>query len=413
MNVFDALDAALTDVVLSAEDRRELKKILNIFFLGQLVGLPTLHSILKKYGIRSNNYQISFKKLCKKLTTNKIAIIYSSIFESQILAILKKMSEKDSSCWSRELVTAVLDDSIFKQWLTSQDPEKDFEYAFGKFFSGQSMSTVYGFKVVTFALCIDGVLYPLYFDFVKKTVEGNPRPDKATQVAQKLVKKWGLFLKKAEKEGIKLPNIHFSCDSGYNDVPLSKTCLDNNLVYISVPKKSHMFEIEDSKGRITKTNLSDWINNSFLKAEKAHQKTQQTPFICRFKAHYCSQNREVTLLAFRLNGSKKVSIIYTTDKNIFAKTLRRHWFQRTYIEQFFKLLKHVLKIQEARTRTKNDFEDKLWRFAFIALNAQKIVRFVRKRIKKFDKNGFITMQRILNDDPDISDLLQELLGAKN
>ena len=90
-----------------------------------------------------------------------------------------------------------------------------------------------------------------------------------------------------------------------------------------------MFEIEDSKGRITKTNLSDWINNSFLKAEKAHQQQQQTPFIYRFKAHYCSQNREVTLLAFRLKGSKKVSIIYTTDKNIFAKTLRRHWFQRT------------------------------------------------------------------------------------
>ena len=43
------------------------------------------------------------------------------------------------------------------------------------------MSTVYGFKVVTFALCIDGVLYPLYFDFVKKTVEGNPRADKATR----------------------------------------------------------------------------------------------------------------------------------------------------------------------------------------------------------------------------------------
>ena len=127
MNAFDALDASLTDVVLSAEDRRELKNILNLFFLGQLVGLPTLHSILRKYGISSNNHQVSFKKLCKKLTTNKIAIIYSSIFESQILAILKKMSEKDSSCWSRELVTAVLDDSIFKQWLQSQDPEKDFE----------------------------------------------------------------------------------------------------------------------------------------------------------------------------------------------------------------------------------------------------------------------------------------------
>ncbi len=72
---------------------------------------------------------------------------------------------------------------------------------FGKFFSGQFMSAVYGFKVVTFALCIDGILYPLYFDFVKKTVEGHPAPDKAAKVAQKLVEKWGLFTKKMEKAG--------------------------------------------------------------------------------------------------------------------------------------------------------------------------------------------------------------------
>ena len=386
--------------------------------MGQIVGLPTLHSILQRYDIGSNNHQINYKKLCKRLTTNEISKIYASVFETQILSVLKRMSEKDSSCWSRELVTAVLDDSIFKQWHGSQDPkngekrEKDFEHYFGKFFSGQFMSAVYGFKVVTFALCINGILYPLYFDFVKKTVEGHPKPDKATQVAQKLVEKWGLFLEKAKKKGVTLPKIHFSCDSGYNDVALSQTCMDNNLVYISVPKKNHIFEIENSKGEIIKIKLSDWVNNYFLKAEKKHLKTQKTPFIYRFKAQYCAQNREVTLLAFRLKGSKKVSIIYTTDKNIFAKTLRRHWFQRTYIEQFFKLLKHVLQIQEARTRAKNDFEDKLWRFAFIAFHAQKIVAFVRKRVKKFHKCGFITIQRILNDDPDISALLQGLLFTK-
>ena len=342
--MFDALETELNGLVLSSEESRQLKKILNIFFLGQVIGLPTLHSILQKYDIGSNNYQVNFKKLCKKLTTNKIGKIYAAVFESQISDALKKMSEKDSSCWSRELVTAVLDDSIFKQWLNSQDPYKDFDHAFGKFFSGQFMSAVYGFKVVTFALCIDGILYPLYFDFVKKTVEGHPAPDKAPKVAQKLVEKWGLFRKKMEKAGISIPKIHFSCDSGYSDVALSNTCLVNNLVYISVPKKSHMFDIEDAKGCIKKVKLSDWITDTFLEAEKVHEKTKNTPFTYRFKAHYCAQKREVTLLAFRLKGSKKVSIIYTTDKNIFAKTLRRHWFQRTYIEQFFKLLKHVLQI---------------------------------------------------------------------
>ena len=408
--------------MLSAEDARELKKFLNIFLLGQLIGLPTLHSILQKFGIGSNNHQINYKKLCKKLTINEISKIYATIFETQILNVLQKMSEKDSSCWSRELVTAVLDDSIFKQWLNTQDlkkNEKDFEDCFGKFFSGQFMSTVYGFKIVTFALCIDGVLYPLYFDFVKKAVKDSPAPDKSTKVAQGLVKKWGLFLEKVKKKGITLPKIHFSCDSGYNDVALSETCLNNNLIYISVPKKSHLFEIDKPKGGVKQTNLTDWITDTFLKAEKKHEKAEKalskadkTPFTYRFKAKYCAQNREVTLLAFRLNGSKKVSIIYSTDKNIFAKTLRRHWFQRTYIEQFFKLLKHVLQIQEARTSTKNDFESKLWRFSFIALQAQKIVQFLRKRIKNFDKYGFISIQRILNDDPDIINLLQSYLTVK-
>ncbi|TAF31269.1 MAG: hypothetical protein EAZ67_13125 [Cytophagales bacterium] len=39
------------------------------------------------------------------------------------------------------------------------------------------------------------------------------------------------------------------------------------------------------------------------------------------------------MLAFRLNGSNKVSVIYSTSQTIFAKTLRRHWFQRTYIDR--------------------------------------------------------------------------------
>ena len=79
-------------MVLSANDARELKKILNIFFLGQIVGLPTLHSILQKYDIGSNNHQISYKKLCKRLTINEISKIYASVFETQVLAVLQKMS---------------------------------------------------------------------------------------------------------------------------------------------------------------------------------------------------------------------------------------------------------------------------------------------------------------------------------
>jgi hypothetical protein len=85
-----------------------------------------------------------------------------------VLAVLQKMSKRDSCCWSREIVTALLDDSIFKQWHNSQDVSKYFENCYGKFFSGQFMAAVYGFKVVTFALSIEWIVYLLYFKYVKK-----------------------------------------------------------------------------------------------------------------------------------------------------------------------------------------------------------------------------------------------------
>ena len=393
---------------MTAHQQIALKKILQVFFLGQLVGLPTLQSILTKYGM-SNYRQKSYKSICKALSINKIKGIFESVFEHQVYESLKSLCEKDSSCWSRELVTVVLDDSIFKQWLQSQDPEQAFENCYGRFFSGQYGRVVYGFKVVTLGICVDGIFYPLYFDFVKKSKEGEAAPEKAVKVAEKLVKRWGKWTEKLKKQGLILPKLHFSCDNGYSDVSLANTCEQNHLIYISVAKKSHYFEIENQKIK-----LSDWINQSFIAAEKVHEEKQKTlpdgqkkPFIYRVRANYCSKKLEVTLLAFRLNGSEKVSVIYTPDKTIFAKTLRRHWFQRTYIEQFFKLLKHTLKIQEARTTNKTDFEIKLLRFAFIAWHAQQLVRFVRKKLKGFGKKGFLTIQRLLNSDPDFLDLLQK------
>lgn len=168
-----------------------------------------------------------------------------------------------------------------------------------------------------------------------------------------------------------------------------------------------------------KRKISEYIQEEFLTLEKQHQdsekeliKEEKTPFVHRFRASYVSQNKEVTFLAFRLNGSKKISVIYCPDKDIFAKTLRRHWFNRTYIEQFFKWLKHVLKIQEARTKNKDEFENKLWKFEFMAWHGQKLVKYLRSQIKEFAKKSFISLQRILCSDADFLDLLHEKISIK-
>ena len=330
---------------MNESDKLLFEKMQTVFFLGQLVGLPTLKSILVQFGITSTQLSINYKDLYKKLTIHTIRLLYEYVFENQVVDLLKKMASKDSSIWSKKRVTAILDDSIFRQWLSEVARESDY---FGCFFSGQYNCPTLGFKVVCFGLYIDEIFYPLFFDFVRKRAKADKR--EPIEIAKKLVTRWGKLQAKLAKEDILLPAIHFSCDNGYSDVSLSEECnkKGNNLIYISVPKKNHSITINNKK-----TNLNEYIKDVFLKKEKQHQEQQKhlkeeekTPFTLRIKALYPSQKREVIFLFFRLNGSTKVSVIYSPNLTIFAKTGRRHWFNRTYIEQFFKTLKHVLKISQ-------------------------------------------------------------------
>lgn len=395
------------------EQVENFQHLMCLFFLGQLVGLPTLKSILTKFHIGVQYHPNTYRNICKYLTINKIRRIFEFVFETYIETELTKLCQKDSSAWSRELVTVVLDDSVFKQWI--QEVEAEFASYYQRFFSGQYRSVVSGFKVLTLGVSIDGVFYPLYLEFIKKNEQG--KSEKCPKVAIKLLDRWANFRDRFGKKGLILPPLHLSCDNGYSDVALSEKADNVNLIYISVPKKSHNFEINGEKMK-----LSEAIKRFFLPAETLHDKQQadlptdkQKKFVLRIKANYCCQkNREVVLLLFRLNGSKKVTAIYCSNNiNIFAKTLRRHWFQRTYIEQFFKTLKHVLKIQEARTSKKMTFEIKLVRFMFMAIHVQKLVKFLRKKSRgAFDGKGFIAIQRLVNHEKYFLDLLQKKILVK-
>lgn len=339
-------------------------------------------------------------------------MIFEGVFEHQLYERLRELDNKHSSAWSRELVTVVLDDSVFKQWLSSFQAGQDFGRCYGKFFSGQTRSCVYGFKVACLGICVDRVYHPLYFEFVsKKTKEENGGKSSSILSAKRLVQRYTKWKKACKEKGLELKKLHFSCDNGYSDTDLADSCVAADLIYISVPKKSHLFEIDGQKIK-----LSDWIKQEFEVAEKVHQEQQallskpaQKAFVYRFKANYLSKGRKFTFIAFRLNGSKKVSVVYCNSDTIFAKTLRRHWFQRTYIEQFFKILKHVLKIQESRTSDKEQFTFKLLRFMFMGLAVQRIVRLLRKKVKDFGKKGFISIQRYLRKEQELHNLLQNLI----
>jgi hypothetical protein len=413
LSVFSAVQKDLKDVSFGKKECLQLQKLLRIFFIGQLVGLPTMNSILEAQGLKNKNHQYEYRILCKKLSISTLQKIFDGVFEEQVFEELKQRCQKDNSIFSKELVTAVLDDSIFRMWLKNDKILKEFEDCYGKFFSGQFGRVVYGLKIVTFGLSIDGIFYPMYFEFVPKnneTDKGSSKDTKkATQVAQDVVKKWKLFVEKSNKRGVCIPKIHFSCDNGYNNLALSQTCTSAGLIYISVPGKASFIEYDGKKIKI-----KAFIEEKFLKLEQEHLKTSKESFTLRFRANYCCQNQEVTFLVFRLKDSKKVSIIYTIDKNIKAKTLRRHWFQRTYIEQFFKILKHVLHIEQAIVFTKQGFFMKICRFAFVAIHAQLLVRMLRKSKEiDFSRKGIISIQRTLCNDEPTRNLLHELLRLKD
>jgi hypothetical protein len=238
-NTFEGLD-------LKPSQDQLLQKMHHLFFLGHLVGLPTLQNILTKFGIRSNGLQVKYKKLCKQLSLNKIRRMYEFVFESQ------------------------------------------FESFYGRFFSGEYKAAS-RFRMVTLALSIDGILYSLYFDFVKYVPKDAPKVEKAVEVAQKLVKRWADFKATLQAKGIEIPHLHFSCDNGYSDKTLADVCQKNDLIYISVPKKNHYFEVDGQEMK-----LSDWIENVFLEAEKQHLETSSAPFTFRFRAKYVAQDRELT-----------------------------------------------------------------------------------------------------------------------
>jgi hypothetical protein len=403
-----------------------------MFFMGHLLELPTLNSILEQYQIKSNAYQINYNKLLKKMSNKTFFDVFEQFGLSVVRTKLLSMAEKDASIWSKTSVTVIVDDSIFKQWLGNLLRE-DIHY--NSYFSGQFQKTVYGFKIVCLGLSIDGFFYPLFIDFAQKAPKESSKEEgkafKSSLIAEKLVEKWGLFFRKLQAEQPTLSDLYFSCDNGYNDVNLSEKCHKNGLIYISVPKKSHYFEIEGKKQNLTK-----FIEEKYLPQEKKHEldyekakndwkKLQEeqkinevfrdsTPYTWRIKAKYCSQGREVVLLFFRLNGSSKVSVIYCTQLTIFSKTLRHHWYDRTYIEQFFKLLKHTMQIQQAKTSSKETFEVKLVGFLFLAWQLQKLVAFLRKSfdfgVKRKIGLHFIRKQLIQNSD--LAQVLADLLQNK-
>lgn len=250
--IIESIDVELID----KKQASELVKFQKLFFLGQLLGLTTLHAILEIHGIKSNNIQKKYSFLCKSLTHNKLHQIYEYLFSEQLKTKLEDLASQSESEWSKSNVTVVVDASVFQQSLSKNQQDNDY---YSSWFSGQYHTTVTGFKILTLGVVIQGVFYPLYYEFIGK------KNDKEKEICCKLLDKFKEFWEKIQKKHKNLPKkLHLSCDNGYSCKEIVASCDSNNLILLSIPKKNNIFKINN----ISKP-LNQWIETEYLISEKA------------------------------------------------------------------------------------------------------------------------------------------------
>ncbi len=359
---------------MSKQEKSNFQKVVLLSFFASFFGHNNLNQILSAYRIEGKELYSIYNSLSNK----DFEAISRQLIEYFIRERLLDIGVKGLSTWSRLHPCYVIDASIFKMWLTEADNE-----FYNKFFSGQTKRTQYGYKINLGGIAIDGTFYPLIFKVTSKK-------DTDAEVAQTILKEMHQITLGMEKEyNLTFGQWYLSVDSGYSDINLLNYAdKELKIIPICVPAKNHIFEINNQK-----TNLRQYTEEHFIPQEQEYYMengSDAEPFTIRIRAFYKSKNSWVTLLIFRLKGSKKVSAIYTTNLDIKAKTLRRNWFQRTHIEQFFRFCKHTLEFAASTYKNLDGFLRKIRLFFLKAL----FCNVVRNEFRKLKGMKSITFGNI-------------------
>ena len=398
----------LEAIKIPVSEQGKVQKVVMLILAGTLYDISTLTELLSLLGIKSNNYSKIWKKLSHKQVYDLFVMGSRELFKKE----LSKLLVQSASSQSRAEITIVGDDSIFKQWLKTVENDP----FYGKFFSGQFQKAVYGYCVSLVGVVLHDTFYPLSFSLVPKTQrqqtaanEGNaPERKKSLIQLEKGIKEVQNFLVQLSKDHKKeLPTLYLSIDSGFNNRELLDFCEKLEIIGICVAKGNEVLFYKDKK-----MNFKELLDTVFLKAEKAFykdKKNENKPFSLRLRVYYQKLKRLVTILIFRFNGSKKLTIIFAYDKNIFAKTLRRHFFQRTQIEQFFRMVKHTLGISQSKSIDYKSFIKKVALFFLKAIFAFSFRDYCRKHFRRFKTFSFYKLRiNILHHNADKSFLLKWL-----
>ena len=374
----------LDDLCLDGKARSKVCKLLFLLIIGEQYGHHTLRSILDSLGVSSNNYQ----KVWQKISCQTIIRVANAYFSFVLSSRLQALGEKSISTHSRANITLIIDGSVFKQWLENEL----FGKYYAKYFSGQTHRCEYGFHLILLGISIGEDFYPFRFHILRKD-----KGQTAKSVACKLLQKAHSFLANlASCHSISWGKLYLSIDSGFRCPKLLEYCEQFDIAPIVACTKSHNYIIDGQKAK-----LSTHIEQLYKKKEEEHKKQyadnqKEAPaFVLRVKAYYSCMKKWVILVFFRVNHSKKVSVVFTTYLLAQAKTVRRRFFQRVKIEQFFRFVKHTLKIQQSTSKNFIGFLKKVALFflkAVLCLAFQKKYRKMRGANKKW---GFERIRRYI------------------
>ena len=375
------LECAMS-IRLNKKSQKYLDRIMLLLLLGELYGLHTLHGIIDDMGIKSRNIH----QLWQKHESRTILNMAGSVFDELLIERLIELGKCGESTWSRANVCIVEDGSIFKQWLT----QEEFGKCYARYFSGQTHKAEYGFHVALSGVCIGEEFYPYRFKLVNHSQKGH-----LTKVSCDLLNKCASFMEQVRRQhDLVFGKIYVSVDRGFRPERFLRQCEVHGFEPIVSCVKSHTFEIGQYIG-----NLTTYIEQVYKAKEQAHLAECErlgkdaTAFTLRIKAYYKAMKTEVLLVFFRVNHSKKVSVVMTTDKVAKRKTIRRRFFQRVKIEQFFRFVKHVLCIQQSTSKNTLGMMRKIAVFFIKAVLLQRLTRKIRNTHAFFEKMGFERIRR--------------------
>ena len=225
--------------------------------------------------------------------------------------------------------------------------------------------------------------YPLVIRFVKKE-------EKCTDIAGHCFKEMADFINK-HTVGYSKPALHLSLDSGFNNADLVSKIQQEGFCMIGVPKENHVVTYEEKKVNIKH------LKQVFIQKEASYKAEFPTSgaFVWRVKVLYQMHKQAMVLLFFRFQGSQKLSVVFCSDCQASGKTIRRHWFARTCIEQFFRLLKTTLRIQESKSVDYAGFIKKFWLTCMKACFVLSLRNRVRQKVKGWRSSTWVDIRRAL------------------